>query len=261
MKLTEKNYYSLEANREFMSVSQLKSFMKCEAAAMAELRGEYTRPTTTALLVGSFVDAWFEGDTSFRAFQQEHPEIFKRDGSLKADYVQAARIIQRVGEDKLFMKYMSGEKQVIRTGEVYGVPFKIKMDSYFPGEKIVDLKCMRTMEPIMGKNFVEHWGYDIQGAIYREVEGNGLPFYLAVATKEEVTDIEVLSVPHEHLNQVLWDLKPKIERAALVKSGKAEPQRCGVCPYCRKTKVLTEPIDFEFAGLSNDEIKARKGEW
>ena len=148
MTLTNENYYSLEANNAYMSVSQLKSFMKCEAAAMAELRGEYTRPTTTALLVGSFVDAWFEGDTSFRAFQQEHPEIFKRDGSLKADYVQAARIIQRVGEDKLFMEYMSGEKQVIRTGEVYGVPFKIKMDSYFPGDKIVDLKCMRTMEPL-----------------------------------------------------------------------------------------------------------------
>lgn len=61
MNLTNANYYSLEANREFMSVSQLKSFLKCEAAAMAELRGEYTRPTTTALLVGSFVDAWFEG--------------------------------------------------------------------------------------------------------------------------------------------------------------------------------------------------------
>ncbi len=121
MNLTNANYYSLEANREFMSVSQLKSFLKCEAAAMAELRGEYTRPTTTALLVGSFVDAWFG---TLDQFQQEHPEIFKRDGSLKADYVQAARIIQRVGEDKLFMSFMSGEKQVIRTGEVYGVPFK-----------------------------------------------------------------------------------------------------------------------------------------
>lgn len=259
MTLTSDNYYSLEANREYMSVSQLKSFMKCEAAAMAELRGEYTRPTTTALLVGSFVDAWFEG--TLDRFQLEHPEIFKRDGSLKADYVQAARIIQRVGEDKLFMDYMSGEKQIIRIGEVYGVPFKIKMDSYFPGDKIVDLKVMRTMEPIMGKNFVEHWGYDIQGAIYREVEGSGLPFYLAVATKEDATDLEVLRVPHEHLNQVMWEIKPKIERAVLVKSGKVEPTRCGVCPYCRKTKVLKEPIDFEFAGLSNEEIKARKGEW
>ena len=40
MKLTNQNYYSQEANKTYMSVSQLKSFMKCEAAAMAELRGD-----------------------------------------------------------------------------------------------------------------------------------------------------------------------------------------------------------------------------
>lgn len=259
MKLTNQNYYSQEANKIYMSVSQLKSFMKCEAAAMAELRGEYVRPQTTALLVGSYVDAWFEGTLDI--FKQAHKQIFKRDGTLKADYVQAESIIERVQRDNLFMEYMNGEKQVIKTGEVYGVPFKIKMDSYHPSSKIVDLKIMREMHPIMGKSFVEHWGYDIQGAIYREVEGNGLPFYLAVATKEDETDIAILHIPHERLNEVMWSIKPKIERAALVKSGKVEPIRCGVCPYCRATKVLAEPIDYELAGLSTEEIKSMRGEW
>ena len=37
MNLTNANYYSLEANREFMSVSQLKSFLKCEAAAIVKV--------------------------------------------------------------------------------------------------------------------------------------------------------------------------------------------------------------------------------
>lgn len=259
MKLTNQNYYSQEANKTYMSVSQLKSFMKCEAAAMAELRGEYVRPQTTALLVGSYVDAWLEGTLDI--FKQAHQQIFKRDGTLKADYVQAESIIERVQRDNLFMEYMNGEKQVIKTGEVYDVPFKIKMDSYHPSSKIVDLKIMREMHPIMGKSFVEHWGYDIQGAIYREVEGNGLPFYLAVATKEDETDIAILHIPHERLNEVMWSIKPKIERAALVKSGKVEPIRCGVCPYCRATKVLTEPIDYELAGLSTEEIKSMRGEW
>lgn len=259
MKLTNQNYYSQEANKTYMSVSQLKSFMKCEAAAMAELRGEYVRPQTTALLVGSYVDAWFE--ETLDIFKQAHQQIFKRDGTLKADYVQAESIIERVQRDNLFMEYMNGERQVIKTGEVYGVPFKIKMDSYHPSDKIVDLKIMREMHPIMGKSFVEHWGYDIQGAIYREVEGNGLPFYLAVATKEDEIDIAILHIPHERLNEVMWSIKPKIERAALVKSGKVEPIRCGVCPYCRATKVLTEPIDYELAGLSTEEIKSMRGEW
>lgn len=61
LKLTAENYYSPEANREYMSASQIKQFMKCPAAAMAELRGEYERPTTSALLIGSYVDACFEG--------------------------------------------------------------------------------------------------------------------------------------------------------------------------------------------------------
>jgi len=61
MKLTEKNYFSQKANEEFMSVSQFKAFDKCPASAMAELKGEFTREKTTALLVGSYVDSYFEG--------------------------------------------------------------------------------------------------------------------------------------------------------------------------------------------------------
>ena len=56
MILTNDNYYSPEANWEYMSVSQYKQFLKCEAAAMAQLKGEWSQPKTTALLVGSYVD-------------------------------------------------------------------------------------------------------------------------------------------------------------------------------------------------------------
>lgn len=41
MVLTEQNYYGQEASRQFFSVSQYKDFMKCEAMAMAKIRGEY----------------------------------------------------------------------------------------------------------------------------------------------------------------------------------------------------------------------------
>ena len=45
MELTQDNYYSLEASREYVSVSQYKDFVGtlgkqgCEACAMARLRG------------------------------------------------------------------------------------------------------------------------------------------------------------------------------------------------------------------------------
>ena len=62
MKLTNANYFSQRANREYYSVSQWKSFKKCSNMAMAEIRGKYVREETTALLVGSYVDAYFDNE-------------------------------------------------------------------------------------------------------------------------------------------------------------------------------------------------------
>ena len=133
---------------------------------MAELRGEWKRPPTTALLVGSYVDAWFEG--TLEEFISSHPEIYTKTGNLKSDFVQAEEIIARVQRDPMFMRYMSGKKQEIRTAEMFGTLWKIKIDSYHP-DKIVDLKVMRSMERVMGQSFVTHWGYDLQMAIYAAV--------------------------------------------------------------------------------------------
>ena len=133
MQLTEENYYSDIANYEYMSVSQFKDFngtygrVACEEAALAKLKGEYAQASSTALMVGSYVDRYFEG--TLDAFKSEHTEMFKKDGNLKAEYVKADALIQRAERDELFMKYMSGEKQVIMTAELYGTPWKIKMDN------------------------------------------------------------------------------------------------------------------------------------
>jgi hypothetical protein len=135
MKLTKRNYFSKKANLEYFSVSQYKSFAKCQNAALAEITGKYEREKTTALLVGSYVDAYFEG--TLANFIRQNPEIFKKDGTLKADYVQAEAIIQRILKDKLFMEHLSGKKQVIMSGEICNVPVKIKIDSLLP-DKIVD---------------------------------------------------------------------------------------------------------------------------
>ena len=83
MKLNEDNYFSLEANKEYWSVSQFKSFNECSARAVAELDGEYVRPKSEALLLGGYVDAYFTG--SIDLYEQENPEILNsRTGALKA---------------------------------------------------------------------------------------------------------------------------------------------------------------------------------
>lgn len=257
MTLTNDNYYSNEANLEYMSVSQYKQFMSCEAAAMADIRGEYKRPKTTALLVGSYVDSWFEG--TLDQFKAENPEIFKKDGSLKADYVQAEEIINFLKNDTMFMEYMDGKKQEIYTAEMFGTPWKIKIDSLHP-TKIVDLKVVRSMERIMGKSFVEHWGYDLQMAVYSEVvkrvTGKSLSTFLAVVTKQSPPDKDVISIPQWRREEMLGDVEKNMPRILKVKSGQIQPERCGVCEYCRSTKKLTEPIDFELVGLSTAERNA-----
>ena len=252
MNLTADNYFSPEANQQYMSVSQFKAFLKCPAAAIAELRGEYQREQTTSLLVGSFVDSYFSGE--LEQFKSDHPEIFKRDGTLKSEYMQALEIIKRVRRDPMFMEYMSGEKQVIMTGEICGVPVKIKVDALH-SDKIVDLKVMRDFMPIYSEEmsckvpFWIAWGYDIQAAVYSEIvyqnTGNRLPFFLAAATKEKVTDYNIFHIVQSDIDLAMDTVKQNIQRFDAMKQGLIEPDRCGDCEYCRETKVLSEIIESD----------------
>ena len=261
MILTNDNYYSVEANLEYMSVSQYKDFRSCEAMALATVRGEWKKPKTTALLVGSYIDSWFEG--TLDAFKKENPEIYKKNGVLRAEFIQAEELIAFVQKDPKFMEYMAGEKQVIMTSELFGTPWKIKIDSYHPGEKIVDLKVMKSMDRVMGKSFVEHWGYDLQMAVYsevaRRVTGMDFETFLAVVTKQEPPDKDVIVIPRWRRSDILSDVERYMPRIIAVKSGQVEPERCGVCEYCRATKMIKEPIDFELVGLSTAERRAILG--
>ena len=248
MKLNQKNYHSTEANSEYMSVSQFKAFDKCEAAALAELNGEWVRETSPAMLVGSLVDSYFEGTCT--EFIESHPEIIRRDGALKSDYVKAEKVIQRIEADPDFLAMLAGEKQVIMTGAIEGVPVKIKMDAYFPGQKIVDLKIMKDFEPIWKDGqkmpWFAAWGYDLQGAVYQEIvrqnTGGKLPFYLAAATKEKETDIQGVHIPQEYLDERLGYFKGLVTRYQQIKDGLIQPEKCGKCDYC-KAKKKFEIVD------------------
>jgi hypothetical protein len=240
------NYFSENNNRKYCGSSQFKSFLRCPAQALAELNGEWKREESTSLLVGSYVDAWFEG--TLDAFKAEHPEILKRDGTLKAEYIKADEIIARVSKDELFMKYMGGQKQAIRTGEIEGVPFKIKMDSYHKGKAIVDLKVIKDFQPLWNEergirqSFIEYWGYDYQAAIYQAIEGNKLPFYICAVTKETDPDFEVIQIPQTWIDFAMAIIKNEIGIIDAYKRGELEAPRCEKCAYCRQTKKLSRVI-------------------
>lgn len=254
--LNQENYYDLK--KEYLSVSQYKDFMGsygvpgCEARAMAVINGEWEEAPNTAMLVGSYVDAYFSDE--LEEFKASHPECFKKDGSLKAEYVKAEKCIERATKDELFMSYMSGEKQVIMTGEIFGSPWKIKMDSYIPDTAIVDLKVMTSIsEPKWVKDlgyldFVRYWGYDIQGAVYQEIvrqnTGKTLPFYIAAIGKGDEPDIQVIHVADRYLKEAMEGLRPNVPYVQAIKDG-CIPLRCERCDYCKHTRVLTEAIELE----------------
>lgn len=250
--LTNENYFSPENNRKYMGSSQFKTFLKCEAAALAELNGEYERKITDALLIGSYVDAHYEGTLDI--FKAQHPEIFTQKGELKAQYKHANDIITRAERDDMFSKYMSGEKQVIFTGEIAGIPFKIKVDSYHPDKCIVDLKTVKDFNDVWDENehikrhFIDYWSYTTQGAIYQEIvrqnTGKKLPFYIAAITKETEPDLCVYWIPDEILAEQLEIVKNLAPRFEKIKHGELEAQHCESCNYCRFTKVLTEVVNY-----------------
>lgn len=256
MKLTNNNYYSAKADKEYLSVSQYKDFcgswgiQGCERTALMRLNGEYPPKEGLPLLVGGYVDAWFEG--TLDNFKANHPEILKKDGSLKADFVQADAIIERVQADPMFMYYMSGEKQRIMTGRIEGLKWKIKIDSLLP-DAIVDLKVMADISKKkwvqdIGEylDFIRYWGYDIQGAVYQEIvkqnTGKTLPFIIAAVSKEAEPDIELIEIDQVYLDEAMALVRTNAPRIDAIKHGLEIPTQCYICPCCRKSKVLTGAI-------------------
>ena len=267
--VTSENYYSPEMSVEYMGATQYKEFCKCEARALAIANGTYTPPSTKALLMGSYVDAYYSGE--LQQFAKEHPEILKKDGSLKSDYTFCNDIIFRMQKDRLYSLLMSGRKQVIKTGMIAGVPFKIKIDSLIDADTceqiarefpkaadhlgmldgaIVDQKVMADISRKWSDDegtyvpFPTAYGYDIQGAIYQAVEGNFLPFILAVGTKQKEPDIIALHIPNDVLQEKLYEIEDNAPRFQAIKCGKIEPRRCEKCEYCRMTRKLDKIYDY-----------------
>lgn len=260
MKLTRENYHSTAANIHYLSVSQFNSFLGCEAATIAELSGEWEPEKPAAFLVGSFVHAWCEGALS--EFILEHPECFKKDMTLKAELKQAEEMIETLKGDPFAMHTLQGEKEVIMTADIFGVPWKISMDVYVPGKRIVDLKTTKSIQELQWSadhggrvSFIEQYEYFRQVAVYSEVERlsvgseNWLDFYMVAVSKEKVPDKEVIELTdHDRLQVELAKIGAHMPRIVAVKSGRVEPFRCGRCSYCLSTKRLTRAIHYSEIG-------------
>jgi seryl-tRNA synthetase len=167
-KLNEENYFSLENNMKYGGSSQIKSFISCEKAALAELTGEWIREKSESLLVSSYLDEKISG--TLDKFKDENQEIFTKQGELKSQYKHIEEIYNEINSERneMFKKYLNGKHQVIMTGSISNIPVKIKIDSYHENKCIVDLKCVKNFDLIYNEktkkreDFITYYDYILQ---------------------------------------------------------------------------------------------------
>lgn len=186
----------------------------------------------------------------------------KNAGGLKASFQICDTIIDVLKNDKSIYSIISQcEKEFIFTGEIFGLPIKIKVDLLNKDKKyFADLKIMRNISEYVWSdyfrrkvNFILAWRYDWQMAIYCEIIRQNLGSYftphIIAVSKEDVPDKALIVFETEDENSLkdfvkttLEELEPYILRVKELKEGQAEPIRCEKCDYCKSTKMITEPI-------------------
>lgn len=255
LQLNDENYYSQEANLQYMSVSQYKDFLKCEAAALAKLQGKWVEEHNDSLLFGSYVHAWLEG--TMDQFKEKTPELFTKKGELYSQYKHADEMIETLQNDGLCMFALQGQKEVIITAELFGTHWKAKLDVYKPEDgRFVDLKTVKSIREKVWSDelgycsFVEAYGYTVQMAVYAELEkrysgrDNWLEPLIVAVSKEKHPDKAVINFDEGILEYELGEVEVKLPHVLEVKSGVKQATRCEKCPYCRRTKRLSGTIHY-----------------
>ena len=215
--LTAENYYSQEANERYMSVHQYLDFVGhmgvqgCEKRAMASLTGDYSKEKSTAMMVGSYVDSYFEG--SLEQFKKENPDIFtqKCDWKIKMD------------------SYIPGKAIV-----------DLKTTS--------DLHKAWRVQDYGYASVAEYWGYTLQMAVYQKIveidTGEKLPCILAFITKEDSPELKLCYIDQVTLDHSLNEVGMNMGSILMVKNGEVDPIPCGKCDYCKATEPIEEVINI-----------------
>ncbi|WP_376715863.1 PD-(D/E)XK nuclease-like domain-containing protein [Enterococcus dongliensis] len=259
MDLNRKNYYSNEADWQYMSVSQFKDFMKCEAATLAKLKEEW-KPNSddTALIVGNYVHTYFESELAHEEYIDENRQvILKKDGTERAAFVQAIDMIEALEYDDFFNFVYQGEKEVILTGDLFGTEWKARIDCFnYDKGYFVDLKTTRSLSQRYWSeryggyvSFAEEYGYIMQMYVYKQLlekkfNKEVTPYIFAV-TKESPPDISAIQIHPARYDFEHYTIEEKLPHILRVKMGEDAPTACGKCEYCRKNKRLSGFIEIE----------------
>ena len=262
--LTAENYFSLEADTRYMSNSQFKAFMSCQAAAMAEIKDGWNAAQKECFIEGHLFENVVCGAEEL--FFAQHPEIIstrgESKGQPKSNFLRVLAAAEAVRSQEAVMDEINRcEKQKVITGIINGVAYKGCIDLYNPENgNVWDLKNVKDFKPIYSPDegrrleWYEYYMYIQQLALYRELlrQNNLLTgnFGLIAATKEAVPDVVWLMFNPRLLDNsldIVFELSPVYD---MVKKGIVPPTECGQCEYCRAHKTLKKPKII--GGYEND---------
>lgn len=259
--LSRDNYYSNDIDWQYVSVSQYKEFMKCSAAALAKLKGEWEPSSDPKpLLVGNFVHSYFESPEAHEQFIEENKaKMFssRKPFGLLKDFQVAERMIEKMEQDQFFQFLYQGEKEHILTDTLFGTEWKARIDclnieqGYF-----VDIKTTADMHKSFYSarygyrvSFVEEYGYVLQMAVYKQLLeqefGKEFTPYIYAVSKESPPNIAALRIDPMKLEFELDQLEQNIDHVLAIKNGQEKPVRCERCEYCRHTKQVTGFIEID----------------
>lgn len=260
------NYYSREADIYFMSCSQYQGFLKCEAAAVAKLRGLWQpKETPDALFKGQYFHSYFEGPEAFEKFCEENSDKIYKTKTTKAHGVEIVgkyapfermdEMIRVVQADPLIAKLLAwpGENELPMVGNVGGIPWRMKMDKYCASSRrIIDYKTSANLRELYynpvtkeRQTFVEEYGYMMRAAVYGEIERQTrqkaeFPSFIIIGvSKQDPPDKEVILLDDPtRWEYELEEIARRIPHIQRLKEGAENPRRCGQCEYCRATKQI-----------------------
>jgi hypothetical protein len=280
LQLTTDNYYSVEASREYMTVSQLHAFSDCpEFAYRRYIVGDVKDEAYKPFVMGNFSHTWWDGPDAHAAFIQQHPEVFSSrgptKGQLKSDYTAAIKALEEAKRDTKFMEYMTGEHEVIFTAELFGVPWAIRVDVInHEKERMSDFKHVASLTS-------EHWmclKYDLQGnilppdakgvevyekntkvpfyeayhywqrfavyfAVLQKATGRFYELYMPTLTKEDPPNRQVFAFNNRfRLMQELDMVQRKLPDIIEHRGGR-NLWKCGKCFHCRKNVVVEDVVE------------------
>lgn len=234
----QNEYYDIK----MLSVSSVKKFLQNPLRALDDWNGVFpwfSESSTQALIYGNYVhsaiqDALEETDEHLNEFKEEHPSMFKKDGTMYAKYNEADIVANAYLNSKAFqnlVKYIHEPNKELFVEKAFqsvyqGVPYKGKLDVMIVDKKLkkvhcIDFKTSRTY-PSSGIDWYTTYNgdktkgqviwdvtklYPVQAGVYRNLlnqngyEGYDVEYSYIVLTKEKTPRIDVWKISDKAMDK------------------------------------------------------------